>query len=745
MPPFWPLAVFFVFSSLAFGCMEGWAIATCEVILFLGAAAVGWNDREFWQWPRRLWLPALLVAVLVAVGLLQLVPLPVSWWRAAKAERVAIYDEGAKAEALLHTDAYRRDPFGPDADKPLPPENWTPLTPKAPAWIPATFTPLATTRALVALAAGFALILLLEHLGRKGKDQLRRLALLVGCLGLLVAAIALVQYSEQRTTILGLRESPYAQQAFGPFVNPNHGEAFVNLAFPLLYYLIWRKSLRERHRANRWGLRALIVGLLGLHATLLVVSHSRAAFLALALYPLAYLGHKAFKGSKVAIAATTLYMLALVGGAAFAWSVGVLSDDGRLRLDANVPASYFILGNGLASFDQRWPSVITDLPLLAQTHNTHLENEYLQTFFEGGLFPAVLACIGGLWALGLVLKNLALRHAAFWLAPALAAETIHAFVDFIGHVFPLVGGILLLWLFLSMNHDEEPSEARTLRGPTLRPLIAYAVCALALVALALHLPGFNDSPSLTEDLFAQGAFRPLLKAEAALNGATPPSALALFQVAALRAQRSNQGPVFERVRFRLMNAGSALIRKDYQQGWTVLSTACLWARSFTRSAAETESWVVEHVGAPPSFGYPLMAEGGRRTIWGQGPEKGALWLYRHFNPNHSLARLPGSLGNQTVAQLPASGDAAYAFPLALWFSKSSLPQVVSVVPRAGYGGTWYLGANQRVNWSEPQAGTSARWVLPGEDLWAIDRLVAVGDDPPPPFQAVLIHEYRALN
>ena len=115
MISFWTLVVFMCFSSFAFGCMENWSIATCEVILFVGAALAGWKDPTFWRWPKRLWMPALLVASLVVIGVIQLIPLPVSVWRHFKAERVLIYDEGAQAEALLHTDAYTRDPFAPES------------------------------------------------------------------------------------------------------------------------------------------------------------------------------------------------------------------------------------------------------------------------------------------------------------------------------------------------------------------------------------------------------------------------------------------------------------------------------------------------------------------------------------------------------------------------------------------------------------------------------------------------------
>ncbi|MEJ2421130.1 MAG: hypothetical protein P8018_05275, partial [Acidobacteriota bacterium] len=253
------LAVFLSFSAFAFGCMESWSIATCEVILFIGAALAGFSNPGFWKFPRRLVIPAVFVVAMIVVGVLQLVPLPASLWQHFHAERTAVYTQGAKAEALLHTKKYRVDPFGPAADKPVAPEKWTPVTPKMPGWIPASFTPMATLRALLALAAAFCLLLLLEQLARAGSFMLRRLAWVGGALGLAITFIALMQYHARPEKILWLRQSKYAKHAFASFVNPNHGEAFVNLALPLLYYLLWRASLKARRPSDKWGLRMIVL------------------------------------------------------------------------------------------------------------------------------------------------------------------------------------------------------------------------------------------------------------------------------------------------------------------------------------------------------------------------------------------------------------------------------------------------------------------------------------------------------
>lgn len=442
---FWPLALFFVFSALAFGCMEGWAIATCEVILFAGAAAVGWGRPAFWSVPRRLWLPALLLLALLAVGLLQLVPLPASWWAAAGSDRYTRFSEGAEAERLLHTDAYRRDPFGPAPEAPLPPETWSALVPPVPAWLPGSFTPASTARALLALAAALCLILLLEWLAEEEPRRLRWLFGLCGGLGGGIALLAVAQSSDPgRTTLLGFRESAQAGIAFGPFVNANHGTAFVNLTVPVACYLLWRASAGVRRSSDRYGIRAVALALVALQVAAVGVSQSLGGLLAIGLLPVA-LFCSLLPRSRTALAAVAaggLLFAAWLLWAAFAW--GLVPDHGRLRLLKNLPTGHWVAGSGLGSFGERYPAVATDGIMLDPVHYSHLENEYLQVFFEAGLLPALLATLVGAAVLYLAARLALEGSAEVWLAPALAAEAARCTIDFSMHCFPVVGALLLL-------------------------------------------------------------------------------------------------------------------------------------------------------------------------------------------------------------------------------------------------------------------------------------------------------------
>jgi hypothetical protein len=745
MLAFWTLVVFMCFSSFAFGCMEPWSIATCEVILFVGAGFAGWRDRSFWRWPKHFTLPALLVLSLVVVGAIQLIPLPVSVWRHFKAERVLIYDEGAQAEMLLRSDAYRRDPFGPDAEKPLPPDNSPLLTPQAPDWIPATFTPMATARGLIAVLAAGCLLMLLQKVSEDAR-ALKALALIVGVLGLLVALVALAQYTEKPSEILWVRASQYAKQAFGPFVNPNHGEAFVNLTFPLLYFLLWHKSLKERKAGNRYGLRVLIAGLLLLHIVLIVISHSRGAYLSLALYPLAYLLHEGIQKRRWAVVLSGAYVAFLVGIGLFLWWSGMLFDGGRLRVYQNVPASHFILGNGLNSFNERWPSIITDLPLLQVTHNTHLENEYLQLFFEGGVAPAILCAMAGAWALVLAFRGLALSHSGFWLAPAFTAEIIHAVVDFTGHVFALVGGLLLIWALLPTRQGAEPSEMPRSPKRGVRTFITCLLPSLALSAAIFNAPTFEKTP--WPALIQQGGLRPLIAAESALKANNPSLALHHIEVVALRGHRSSLDTLLLQMRFRLGNAGAQLSEQDLTTAWPMLCRYVLWGDDFNLDACNLEYSLLSRKQCPKEFRYPLMDAKGVRTFWGDNLTKAPIWLFRKCFPDHLLTNWPGKLYNHTARQIPPGPDWTFVFPFALSSKTPFAETQCEMKTPLGREGLVYLSFSSLVQWTAPLAaskdGSFIERKIPRGD-WDLDRIVVQANKPPEPFEAYIVHHYMALN
>jgi hypothetical protein len=437
------LAVFFVFTSFAFGCMENWSIATAEVILFLGAGISGYLNRDFWSFPKRLKAFALFVLVLIVVAVVQLIPLPVSFWNFADKDRIVAYEEGLQSEELLQSEKYRTDPFG----KTVIPAEAERYTPKMPEWLTLSHAPMSTFKALVALFAGLCLILLIEDLAREGDSYLRRLAIIAGLSGLAVGMIALVGKSlEKKTHILGIRESERATNAFGPFVNGNHGEAFINLTFPLICYMIWRKSKDAKKTSDLWGMRLLTFAFVFLQGALVFSGTSRGNFLTVALVPVAGLMHLGLYGKKkTALVLGLFILLLLAGGGWFMVQDGLLSSHVRNQMNANVMDSLSFAGKGLNSFEETFPASVEKWYLGLPMRNEFLENEYLQLFYEGGILPFIGAVALCFYVIYQAAALLFVRGGRFWLLPPLVAESLRASFDMSFHVFPLVAVFLLIF------------------------------------------------------------------------------------------------------------------------------------------------------------------------------------------------------------------------------------------------------------------------------------------------------------
>ncbi len=440
----WGLIVFLAFSTFAFGAIEDWSAATCEVLLFLLSGYAVWKRPDFLRFPPRLWAPFLFVLILIAVGLVQLIPLPTSYWHWIGDERATIGARAVEAETLLRSERYRTDPF---THKVLPEDQGPFQTPAPKRWIASTFTPPMTIRALIALFAAAALILLLEALSNDGREKLRGLALTGGVVGIGVGVIAVVTYHSKVTELLGFRKSAHAVGAFGPFINENNGMGFVNPAFCLLYYLIWRKIKRDRHRSNKIGLTFVLVGLALFHATILTIRTSDAGLWVLLLFPLVILLRLLKRRPRIALAFALLSATLVAGLAVFAIHYRFTDLHGRVGIWNNaLHQDHYLVGNGLQSFNERFPGVLTNIPIEngKTMRYVYPENEYLQLYFEAGVFG--LLAVGGMLLYVIVIgwRSIMVKGGAFLLVPALWGGALHAATDFDFHFWPVVGIYLLL-------------------------------------------------------------------------------------------------------------------------------------------------------------------------------------------------------------------------------------------------------------------------------------------------------------
>lgn len=450
------LLLFMAFSVFAFAATEDWSAACCEVLLFLLGGWAGFKNPQFFRFPRRLWAPFLAVLILLVAGLLQLVPLPKTYWRWMGDERGVIQEQSMEGEALLRSDLYRTDPFsGHVLAKDKDPLQSPPLG----ASSPATFTPFLTLRAWVALWAGALLILLLEALALGNRESLRVQAGVLGAVGLVVGFSGLVHFREAPAKVLGLRESIHAGGSFGPFINENNGMGFVNLAFFLLYYLLWRRASRERHVSNRLGLGIAAVGLLGLHAILLAIRTSEAGFWPILLIPGVLLLHALRGRPRLALTLGLLALVSLVSLSLLAIHFRFTDLHGRLDLWLNaVDQSHWLIGNGLGSFGERFQAVLKDLPVQFPVHWVYPENEYIQLFFEAGVPGLAAALLAAGYVLHLGWRALMAGRGTFILVPALWGESLHAATDFSLHLWPMVFAALLLVILMEASLDREPNH-----------------------------------------------------------------------------------------------------------------------------------------------------------------------------------------------------------------------------------------------------------------------------------------------
>lgn len=430
------LGALFLFSVFAFAAVEPWAFAVVEAVLFLLAAAAAFQDRRFLRLPEKLFVPFALALLLSVTAAFQLLPLPRSLWALAGDERATLALEAARAETLLRSEPYRTDALTGE----IFPQDLDPvLTPPPPAWVPVTFAPVATARALVALLAFLAFLLLLERVGEEGRDNLRRLAWLVGAAGVAAGTFALAQFHPGAQKVLGVRESLHAAGAFGPFVNENNGMGYVNLALCLLYYGLYRKARKTPHPTNRAGLFVLATALAAFHGALLLIRTTGAGYwtpllllMILALRPLKR-RPRALQGAALLGFAAA----ALTAGALLLW--GFTDLHGRTGIWQNALAGgHRLLGSGLGTFAERFPSVLLDTPTRHAVLWLHPENEVLELLFEGGIAGAVTGLFALLWVLWLGVKALGARGGAFLLVPALWGEALHAFTDFHFHLWPVL-------------------------------------------------------------------------------------------------------------------------------------------------------------------------------------------------------------------------------------------------------------------------------------------------------------------
>jgi O-antigen ligase len=313
----------------------------------------------------------------------------------------------------------------------------------------------ATLNALVNWAAYFTLFMVSTQSLEEGAVR-RRFLRGVLYAGFFIAMLSTVQYFTSDGAIYWIFRAR-AGRPFGPFVNPDHYAAFVELILPLAIYEALRDSrlkLRDS-KSNKAWLYAAVVG--ALYASVIASASRAGAILATAeILALPLIGGRARIRAKVlAISALFAGMATAVVGWDVLWKRFQDNDPFRYRREIAISTLQMVrerpwTGFGLGNYAIAYPEFASfDLGLLVD----HAHNDWAEWAAEGGV-PMLL--------LILAIAAVALRPAvrSVW-GLGIYAVWLHALVDFpmqipaiAALVFALLGAILAA---------EESADYRTFR------------------------------------------------------------------------------------------------------------------------------------------------------------------------------------------------------------------------------------------------------------------------------------------
>ena len=308
------IAGLLVFSPLAIGSVNPWAFCTIEATVFLLTAL--WMGRlAIERGPQAFpGLLPLLAPVLAFFGLiiLQLIPLPPGVEHLLSPATYSLYE--TSLPGWPQHDFYRDDPRSSNGIEAG--QNHLPLhdasvgaslpgapsaAPRQPGWIDAIFRwrPLsiaptltgASALKLMAYACLFFLILYYpfrEYPQPLGERRFyRRLLKLVLIMGLVVGALGLLGQAFWNGAVLwvyvpydwGAPMPGYDARAAGPFVNPNHFAAYLNLILPLALACALFETFLSRRRRWRNSIRVFCLAVAVIAVAAIALSLSRGGWL----------------------------------------------------------------------------------------------------------------------------------------------------------------------------------------------------------------------------------------------------------------------------------------------------------------------------------------------------------------------------------------------------------------------------------------------------------------------------------
>jgi O-antigen ligase len=368
---FLPYTSFVVVLAMLFGAggIQGWSDAVVQLAALPLLAWALFKLAPSQLGPGGQWAIVLLCAVL-ALPLLQLIPLPPSLWSAIPGRRefASAYEAAGMA---------------------LP-------------WLPISLDPLATKLGLLSLLPATAIFLAILSLEQR---QRRILTVLIFIVAFASVVLDLQQTWEGPDSPLRFYTGNTERfRAVGFFANSNHNAAFLYCAIPFI--IAWAIGLVLDHRPNR-GISLALLALLTLTIIFgLTTTQSRAGLALLFLAGLSGLllawrhdrGQSGRRLLRFAIGANVVALILAFqfGFVAFmqrAEEQGLKDDRWPVaRITSQAAIANLPFGSGFGSFVPVYDK-FAPRTMLAETYVNHAHNDWLELWLTGGV-PAIILVIG---------------------------------------------------------------------------------------------------------------------------------------------------------------------------------------------------------------------------------------------------------------------------------------------------------------------------------------------------------------
>jgi len=442
------LLALLVWTPLPFGAVQPGAVLALELhAALLGLLALWVLKHDADRLPPVARRVLALSAIVLAVGLLQLIPLPQSWI-------ATLAPQAAEARALL-----------------------TPILKSQSTFAPLSLEPQATADALLRFTS-YVLVGLAAAVALDTPERVKQAAWVLAASGAFQALYGATEYLSGHQHIFGYAKRFYTDEASGTFINRNHFAAYLAATLPLALAMATR-GRAKRTTATSWRERGLalleprgvglVVAALAAAAIWIgiVLSYSRAGFaVALAATVAFALGAagRVRAAGRVAAALLLLPTLVLLFQEVRAPGERFAADEEELRtlggrvevwgVGLEMAKEHVVLGTGLGTFESAFAP---RRPPGVELRWTHAHSDWLEAAIEGGL--PVLCAVAGIALL--VVRHLlrAARGAVpAALAAALLALAIHAAVDFPLRI-PAVAVVAAVLVGAALSVEEEPAGA----------------------------------------------------------------------------------------------------------------------------------------------------------------------------------------------------------------------------------------------------------------------------------------------